>query len=268
MPQAFEVDPASVIDASARMLATYNAELEGFHGVVAEDITLSAMGLPIARVNTASGARVEPARVDERIGEVIAWFAAIGVPFSWRVGPRDRPRDLGDRLIARGFKPDPEDIPAMARSLDDLPPQVLPPGGSVAVVADESAFLDWVSVVREGFGMPPPIADAIVRYGELGFGDDLAERLVLARYENRPVATALAAVAGHGVTIINVTTLEDMRGRGFGGAVTLAAMELGRAMGARIAVLESTEMGFSVYRRLGFDTFAKYRRYIWDPANR
>jgi hypothetical protein len=43
-------------------------------------------------------------------------------------------------------------------------------------------------------------------------------------------------------------------------------MKLALDMGAEIAVLLATEMGFSVYRGLGFETFAKYRSYTWDPS--
>lgn len=261
------VDPASVLDAASRLLASYDARIEGFHGLVANDITLTSMGLPIARVNTASGARFDPSRAAARIDEVVAWFDAIGVPFSWRIGPADTPRTLGRLLVARGFEVDHEQAPVMAASLVDVPPVVLPAGGSLDVVRDGAAYREWVAVIREGFGMPSPIAEAVLRYEELGFADDLPDRLVLGRLDGRPVAIAMGAVAGGGVTIINVATLEDVRGRGFGRAVTLEAMRLGREMGARIAVLESTQMGFSVYSRLGFETFGRIRRYVWDPPS-
>lgn len=266
MAERLPVDPASVLDAASRLLASFNARIEGFHGLVANDVTLSSMGLPIARVNSASGARFDPQRAAARINDVIAWFEAIGVPFSWEVGPRDRPRALGRLLQARGFKADHEQVPVMAASVASLPSVELPAGGSLEVVRDGSAYREWVGVVREGFGMPAAIAEAVLRYEQLGFGDDLPDRLVLGRLDGRPVATAMGAVAGGGVTIVNVTTLEEVRGRGFGRAVTLETMRLGRDLGARIAVLESTEMGFSVYSRLGFETFARYRYYVWDPT--
>lgn len=54
-------------------------------------------------------------------------------------------------------------------------------------------------------------------------------------------------------------TVADARGRGFGRAVTLAAMHAGAEAGAAVAVLQSTEMGHGVYRRLGFEEFGRYR---------
>jgi hypothetical protein len=36
-------------------------------------------------------------------------------------------------------------------------------------------------------------------------------------------------------------------------------MHLGANAGARVAVLQSTEMGYGVYRRLGFEEYGRYR---------
>lgn len=266
MGQPLELDPAEVMDASAAMAAEYQQRISGFDGIVAADVTLASHGLPIARMNQASSARFAPGTAAERIGAVIDWYEARGLPFIWRVGPRDRPKDLGERLISRGFRLDPDDMPGMARSLRGLPAENLADGTTIEVVRDAATFHAWVKVAAEGFGMPAELPAAILRYEELGFGDDLMDRLVLARQDGRPVATALGLVAGGGVAIANVTTLEDARGRGIGRAVTLAVMKLALDMGAQIAVLLSTEMGFSVYRSLGFEPFGRYRGYIWDRS--
>jgi len=41
--------------------------------------------------------------VERRIDEAIAWFDERGLPFVWWVLPSSEPRDLRDRLAARGF---------------------------------------------------------------------------------------------------------------------------------------------------------------------
>jgi ribosomal protein S18 acetylase RimI-like enzyme len=260
-----ELDPTDVMVAADALGAELQRRIDGFDGLVAPDVTLASHGLPIARMNQASGARFAPGTAAGRIEDVIAWYEQRQLPFSWQVGPRDRPRDLGERLLTRGFRLDPEDMPGMVRSLRDLPAQRLPDSAAMEVVRGASSFREWVDVVGEGFGMPPEIPAAILKYEALGFDEDLGT-LVLARLDGRPVATALGLVAGGGVAIANVTTLAQARGRGLGRAVTLAAMKLALDMGAEIAVLLATEMGFSVYRGLGFETFGRYRNYIWEPS--
>jgi ribosomal protein S18 acetylase RimI-like enzyme len=253
------VNPADVADAASRVFAELNQRVPGFDGFVAPDVTMASIGLPIARVNSASAARFTPAAADRRIDDVVGWFAERGVPFVWRLGPTDEPADLQDRLLARGFTLDPDEMPGMAAPLVALPDVDLPPEAVVEVVRDTIAFREWLDTMVVGFGMPPQIGDAYMGFADLGFGDDLPTRGLIARVDGRPVSTALGVLAGEGMVIVNVTTVPEERGRGLGRAVTLAAMHLAAEAGARIAVLQSTEMGYGIYQRLGFEEFGRYR---------
>jgi ribosomal protein S18 acetylase RimI-like enzyme len=253
------IDPTEVVDASSRVFAELNRRVPGFDGLVESDVTVASIGLPIARVNSATAARFEPASADARIDDVVDWFERRRVPFVWRLGPTDRPADLQERLLAKGFTRDPDELPGMAASLVDLPPIELPDGAVIELVRDATAFREWLDVMVAGFGMPPQIGDAFAAFGSLGFGDELPTRALLARVDGRPVATALGVFAGEGIDIASVTTLPAERGRGLGRAVTLETMRVGAKAGARLAVLQSTEMGHGVYRRLGFEDFGRYR---------
>lgn len=252
-------DPADVMDAGSAVLAELSLRCPGMDALVTPDVVLSTLGIPFARVNSATAARFTPQTADTRIAEVVAWFRERGLPFVWRLGPADRPADLAARLLARDFTLDPDGLPGMAAPLDDLPAVELPPAASIEPVRDPVTFRTWLDVLVEGFAMPPEIGDAFVPFGDLGFGEELPTRPLLARLDGRPVATALGALAGGGVVISNVTTVSEARGRGLGRAITLATMHAGAAAGARLAVLASTEMGHSVYRRLGFEEFGLYR---------
>lgn len=253
------VDPAEVADAASRVFAELNRLVPGFDGFVAPDVVMASIGLPIARVNSASAARFAPATADARIDDVVDWFAQRQLPFVWRLGPSDQPADLRARLLARGFALDPDEMPGMAASMADLPPIERLDGVTVELVRDAGAFREWLDTMVAGFGMPPQIGDAYMAFASLGFGDDLPTRGLLARVEGRPVATALGVLAGEGIVIVNVATVPEERGRGIGRAVTLAAMHAGAAAGAAIAVLQSTEMGHGIYRRLGFEEYGRYR---------
>src|ERR1700756_4019142 len=75
---------------------------------------------------------------------------------------------------------------------------------------------------------------------------------VLGRWEGEPVGGGLGLVSDGTLGLYLIATHTDFRGRGIGGAVTERLMVEGKARGAREAVLHSTAMGLSVYRRLGF----------------
>lgn len=254
-------DPAQVLRTCLDELAEIYLRLPGLDALLAADVTLTAVGVPYSWLNQASGARFAEASVEARIDAVIAWFESRGVPFSWEVGPADEPADLGDRLMARGLMPDPDETPGMVASLTDLPALDLPQGATIELVRDANAFEEWLGAFSDAFGMPADIVDAFSMLRLLGFGDDLSYRYVLARIEGRPVATAVGLVAGGGGIIINVATVPDTRRRGIGRAVTLAAMHSCADMGATVAVLQSSEMGHEVYRGLGFEDFGRYRTF-------
>jgi ribosomal protein S18 acetylase RimI-like enzyme len=253
------IDPAAVADASSRVFAQLNQRVPGFDGLVEPDVTVASIALPIARVNSASAARFAPETAAARIDDVVRWFERRQVPFVWRLGPCDEPADLQARLLDKGFALDPDEMPGMVAPLTDLPEIELPDEASMSIVRDATAFREWLDVMVEGFGMPSQIGDAYMAFGALGFADDLPVRSLLVRVAGRPVATALGVLADDGMVIANVTTIPEYRGRGLGRAVTLATMRIGAAAGAQIAVLQSTEMGHGVYRRLGFEDFGRYR---------
>jgi predicted acetyltransferase len=93
--------------------------------------------------------------------------------------------------------------------------------------------------------------------------------LPVARVDGRAVATSLGFVGGGAVGIYGVGTVPDARGRGYGSAVTLAAMDWGAEKGADLAILHATELGEPVYRRLGFEavcTIGQWLAKASDPA--
>jgi ribosomal protein S18 acetylase RimI-like enzyme len=95
----------------------------------------------------------------------------------------------------------------------------------------------------------------------------LAEpRMVLwvGRVDGRPVGAAMSYVTGEAVGIFGVTTVASARRRGYGAALTCAAM---LAETGLPSVLASSRAGESLYQRLGFDRVGELS--IWireDPA--
>jgi len=68
----------------------------------------------------------------------------------------------------------------------------------------------------------------------------------------KPVARSMALVRGDLVAIHNVYVPPSERRKGYGEALTAAAIEAGRRAGATSACLEATVLGYPVYERMGF----------------
>lgn len=124
---------------------------------------------------------------------------------------------------------------------------------TISTVAGDDDRMLAAETAAAGFGAPLSIFEPI--YG----ADVLAVeglRAYLARVGDNVVSTSIGYTTGDLVGIFNVATPPDHRGRGYGAAVTAAAVRGGFADGAELAWLQSSELGLSVYRRLGFEQVA------------
>jgi N-acetylglutamate synthase len=77
-------------------------------------------------------------------------------------------------------------------------------------------------------------------------------RVYLGRVDGETLATAIGYQTGRDVAIFSVATLPDHRRRGYGAAISAHACREGFANGADLAWLQTSPIGESVYRALGF----------------
>jgi ribosomal protein S18 acetylase RimI-like enzyme len=219
---------------------------------VDDDVVWGRTGIPLPVFNGASGATFAVATADDRIATILDYFRELKTDMSWWVGPTSTPGDLGDRLVAHGLVAE-EPAPGMAMSLDDWTPPAAPDGLETTPTADAEAFHQAMEVMFEGFEIPRHVQPAFEeRFADFCIGPGAIQTTYLARVDGRAVATSLGMLVDDVVGIYNVATAVEARRRGAGAAVTAAAMADARARGARWAILESSEMGRSVYERLGF----------------
>lgn len=221
-----------------------------------QNITLADCGLPCDTFNIICRARLDGADAPHRIRAAIDGFQQVGRPFSWWVGPGDRPPQLGALLIEAGLERADSEL-AMAADLDALrPPQTPPDGLDIRRVSDRAALQDYVSI----------IAPADDRY----FYERAASALLSPhspqwRYvgylDDQPVATAELTVGGGIVGLYNIVTLEAYRRRGIGMAMTLRPLLDAHDNGWRTAVLQAAAAGVSIYSQLGFAAFGAITEY-------
>jgi ribosomal protein S18 acetylase RimI-like enzyme len=178
------------------------------------------------------------------------------VPVGWRVTPTTPP-ETTPALEAIGWHAD-RHVPIMARDLNSQANSVgLRPGMTVDEVTG-STLADWSRVVALSFGCPEDYVHLPAGYDRaFGLPGETTLRRFLLWIDGEPVASSalLPGPAGTGLAgIFCVGTLERSRGQGLGTIMTQTAMSAARSMGARVAVLQASEMGRPVYDRLGFDT--------------
>lgn len=225
-------------------------------------ITWAIGNSPIDYFNCVVRADLTEEEADGEIEASLERMRAHGVPGSWHVGPSMRPTDLGTRLLAHGFEYGGDDI-GMAADLSTLPEGMTAPADFVVErVRDEAELAEWAVTFGSGFGVGPVEVRWIEEmFRRLGFGGPW--RHYIGRLAGEPVATS-ALYFGAGVAgVYFVSTIELARRRGIGAAVTLAALDEAKDLGYSSSVLGSSEMGYSVYRRLGFSQYCRIGLYEW-----
>jgi len=151
---------------------------------------------------------------------------------------------LGGSLRAAGFQADTVPTPVMV--LEPIPDSPLPLPGVEIRIGGAELHEDWHVALDSG---------PIWRHGAgPGFLGDPRNRFGVAYLDGEPVSAAAAFRFASSLGVYAVGTREHARRRGIGRAVTWAVIAAGQAAwGSEIAILQSSTMGFPVYRSMGFE---------------
>jgi ribosomal protein S18 acetylase RimI-like enzyme len=226
--------------------------------------------------------RLAATDVDAAIAAAGAWLRERKAPFAfWWTGPGTTPADWGDRLAACGllsmaeqqrqFAPGIRSTeiggPGMVADLDRMNEAALeqvPAGFTLAEVADAADLDEFKRVFVEGNGVPEWAGQAWVDAAQHAGIGHTPWRMYLGRLNGEAVATNMLFCGAGVASVYGVATVPTARGRGIGGAITLAPLLDARRQGFRHAVLFATDLAVGTYRRIGFrECGVRINRYLW-----
>jgi ribosomal protein S18 acetylase RimI-like enzyme len=175
--------------------------------------------------------------------------------------------DVIPSLVALGLEAldDGPWIPGMA--MHPIPPDA---GAQVAVdpsleirrVDDARGVEDHVVAAAAGFEMDEPLLRSIVTVGTV---QTPAFTLYVGYVDGAPLVAGLGVRTGRAIGVYNIATAPVARRRGFGQAMTARVIADGVAAGCDVAVLQASDMGRSIYERMGFRTVVEYLGYV-EPS--
>jgi GNAT superfamily N-acetyltransferase len=206
------------------------------------------------------------ADTDAVIADQVAYFAARGEKFEWKLYDYDQPPDLSGRLLAAGFAAEGEES-LMVTEVATVPTQVtLPPGVRLLPVTDEAGIGLLADVHERVFGTgssrlrrslaaqlhqcPPDMAMVVAMAGD--------QPVCSARIEFLP-GTSFASLWGGG-------TLPGWRGQGIYRALIAYRAQLAAARGYRYLYVDASPDSQPILARLGFSRLARTTPYVWDPS--
>lgn len=174
-------------------------------------------------------------------------------------------RGLTDLAATRGMHEE-ESIPlmAMASATRELENAARLDGLAIRTIDPAEARVH-ATIAADAFEVPVEVFDSFATPGVLALA---GFRTYVGLVDGVPVTTAIGVRGGDYVGIFDVATPAAYRGRGYGAAVTARATLDGFASGAAFAFLQSSEMGYGVYERLGFKNLEAWSVWLSGSPSR
>ncbi len=203
--------------------------------------------------------------VDELIEHVLNHFKSSHIKrVSWLVQEGVPDAEIKTCLLSHGLRFKESYDSHMAADLSSIPEEVpMPEGLKIVRVEDTETLREWIHVASLGFDVPAQYEEVWYEF----FAEAVFEQpfwTFLALWNGRPVGTSQLFLSAGVAGIYNVTCVPEARGHGIGAALTLAPLLDARAIGYRVAILQASQLGARVYRRLGFQGFGRSSLYLWE----
>jgi len=221
---------------------------------------------PISHVmaNILSKATLNVYNVDETIYRVIEFYTKQQKAFSWVVGPRTTPPDLGEHLVTAGFERA-HDMAGMVLTDLTTPIRTNPD------VKIREATADDIPAVGRTMARAFPIPDELGKfYTDVLFSvrDKLKARLYLAFIDgvDEPVATSTMTYFPNQpiIRLAGAATVEEHRGKGVYSSIVARRLADAHKDGIKAAVIEAKlTTSAPVCRKLGFKQICELQLYTW-----
>jgi ribosomal protein S18 acetylase RimI-like enzyme len=240
---------ASMEERADRLHAAMSTTFEGFFGILENADFERRVGharllFPAVPWRLFNGVVVESAPT-AGVADSIAEVEGRGVPCGVQVREGDI-QDIEDEVARLGFT-ERTPFPGLTAAPDEF---VDAPMSDLEIVhAQDEAGLEAAADVAGGHAGRIDITRELFPPGILRLPE---MRVYVGFFQGEGVTAGIGYQTGRDVAIFNVVTPPGHRRRGYGAAITAHAVREGFANGADLAWLQASELGESVYRRLGF----------------
>ena len=195
--------------------------------------------------------------IDKQIAQLCFKMENGEIPNEWVVGPRSFPSDLGYYLEKNNIIKQ-SSMTGMAIDIKKMDLTLtIPDNLYIELVDTKSKMLVWTDVVSRGLWN-----------GET-FESCLFENLIsnpnykfyIAYLNGEAVASSMLMLSHNVAGIDMVSTIRKYQGMGIGTAMTVTPLLYAKDKGYNIGVLQASEAGEPVYRKIGFEEYCRFDVY-------
>lgn len=263
------------LDELLKVRARFDAEMRRDAQPDAAEARVERVGRVVRQSASAQGwngvlwSDLDEETADAEIAAQVAFFTEQGSPdFEWKLYDYDRPADLGERLRAAGFVPEPAERLMVGRVSELARLPVDPPEGiTLRVVTDEAGVDLMMDVHTRAFGTERPRIRNLVLTLLRNEPETLAAVVAMAgdtpvsaaRMEIRP-GTSFAGLWGGG-------TVPEWRGRGIYRLLVAHRARIAAELGIPYLQVDASDDSRPILERLGFGVLGVTVPYVYSPAS-
>ena len=204
---------------------------------------------------------------DQRIREVVAQYMSRSDVMSWWVGGLCTPDNIGETLIELGFNP--VKLCGMAMNLYSWEPDTeVATDLEINRVLENKELFEFFKLWVEALGDTEQALRLLKKfYGNKPYGPEDQLTYFTGYIDSELVAISAIRYFESNCMITYVGCKENHRKNGYGRVMTIAALKEAKKRGIQYAILHATELGSSMYRKIGFEDYNKSTIYFLDKEN-
>ncbi len=202
--------------------------------------------------------------LEKQIKDFIKYGRSKKTSLLWLVGPSSKPHSIGALLEENSFKYD-DHMMSMAIEIKDIKNDLKHINGFEIELVDNRKKLErWVHACLKGFDENGKNFSSIYEFERsLGCGRTLPWVRFTGIVDGEAVATSAIFMGSEAAGLDNVTTVPDWRKKGVGAFMVAHAFKFSQSLGYNIGVLQASDMGYNLYRKLGFKKYYEFKEFIW-----
>ncbi len=159
------------------------------------------------------------------------------------------------------------ELPAMAVGIEQITEVPVPTGYTFRRLTTADDNTGWAPAFAKGYDLPLELAELFSPVHALTSDEPGAPLQFFEVRSGDQIVGVSMMLLGEGVAgIYCVATHPDHRGKGIGALVTAEPLRQAGKLGYQTGILQSSEMGYPIYKRLGFEDVGSIRMYLRNPA--